>query len=66
MGVPRSAAMVKRHGLVGAMWMVGHVHCALAFGVEIVAADGAVYVALKGDVHPEILRMMGGSGSAFR
>lgn len=55
--------MVKRHGLVGAMWMFGHVHCALAFGVEIVGADGAVYVALKGDVHPEILRMV---GSAFR
>ena len=52
--------MVKRHGLVGAMWMFG----ALAFGVEIVGADGAVYVALKADVHQEILRMVG--KSAFR
>lgn len=56
--------MGKRHGLAGAMWMFGHVHCALAFGVEIVGRDGAVYVALRGDVHPEILRMVG--ASAFR
>lgn len=48
----------SRKGLVGAMWMFGHVHCALAFGVRIHCRDGSSYVAPRNQVHQEILQQI--------
>lgn len=40
------------------MWMFGHVHCALAFGVRIHCRDGSSYVAPRNQVHQEILQQI--------
>lgn len=41
-----------------AMWMFGHVHCVLTFGVRILGDDGQTYVALRHQVHHEILQQI--------
>lgn len=46
------------------MWMFGHVHCALAFGVRIHCRDGSSYVAPRNQVHQEILQQIELDGEA--
>eukprot|EP00913_Durusdinium_trenchii_P021423 g20134.t2 len=48
---------------IKAVWMFGHVHCALTFGIGIRGQNGAVYVAPRHEVHPDVLQEVGLGGS---
>lgn len=59
----RAHFATRAHFAMEAVWMFGHVHCALTFGIGIRGQNGAVYVAPRHEVHPDVLQEVGLGGS---